>query len=144
MSIIIEICNTNAGFISAVLAVTAIFISIQIGRIPYKKKLSFYHYNDSDETGDITVHVYVSNVGSCPIYIDKLIAEEWYRKEIGACEELQSTILSNRLLNAYETREYQIHLEGYKWTSHDKRKALRIVLKSGRKSFRYRANWAMG
>ena len=141
---IVQLCNDNDGFISAILAVVAIVISIRIGRIPYLKKLSFYHYNDSDDTGEIIVHLYISNIADCPVYIDKLIAKEGYLKEIGRCNEVESTILSDRLLSPHETHEYQIRLHGYKWSTDEKRKALRIILQSGHKYFKYRANWAMG
>ena len=142
---LISLCNENAGFISAILAVTTMFISIKIGRLPYQKKISFYHYLGSDETKEIIATVYVSNIGNCPLYIDKLIAKEGFFKTIGLCEEISNTeLIEKRLLESKKTRVFKIRLEGYKWTSSEKWRTLRFVLITGRKKFSYRTNWTMG
>ena len=41
---IVSLCNDNSGFISAILAVVTIVISIKIGRLPYQKKMFFCQY----------------------------------------------------------------------------------------------------
>ena len=141
----ITLCNDNAGFISAILAVIAMFISIRIGRLPYQKKISFYHYLGSDETKEIIATVYVSNIGNCPLYIDELIAKEGRSKTIGRCKEISNAaLIEEKLLEAKKTRIFKIRLEGYKWTSHEKWRTLRFVLTTGRKSFSYRTDWTMG
>lgn len=142
---LITLCNDNAGFISAILAVITILISVKIGRLPYQKKLSFYHYLGSDETEEIIATVYVSNIGNCPLYIDRLIAEEGFFKTIGQCERISNTtLMDDRLLEPKKTYIFKIRLEGYKWTSQEKWRALRFVLTTGRKKFSYRTTWAMG
>lgn len=142
---LIVLCNDNAGFISAILAVITILISVKIGRLPYQKKLSFYHYLGSDETKEIIATVYVSNIGDCPLYIDELIAKEGFFKTIGQCKQISNTtLIDDRLLEPRKTRLFKIRLEGYKWTSRERRRTLRFVLTTGRKKFSYRANWAMG
>ena len=88
--------------------------------------------------------MYVSNVGNCPLYIDRLIAKEGCFKEIGKCYEAESTILSERRLLPFETKEFKIHLNDYKYTSQRKRGTLWIVLKSGNEKFIHKADWAMG
>ena len=142
---LITLCNDNAGFISAILAVIAMLISIKIGKLPYQKKLSFYHYLDSDETKEIIATVYVSNIGSCPLYIDKLVAKEGFFKTIGQCEQISNTaLIDDRLLEPQKTCMFKIRLEGYKWDSQKKWHMLRFVLTAGRKKFSYKTNWAMG
>lgn len=141
----ILLCNENSGFISAILAVIAIFISIKIGRLPYQKKLSFYHYLDSDDTKEIIAIIIVSNIGSCPVYIDELLAKEGCFKIIGQCDGISSTALvDDRLLKPQQTRTFKIRLNGYRYTSEEKWSTLWFVLRTGKKSFFYRANWAMG
>lgn len=142
---IVVLCNDNAGFISAILAVITILISVKIGRLPYQKKLSFYHYLDSDETKEIIATLYVSNVGSCPVYIDKLIAKDGLFKTIGQCEQIpNTTLIDDRLLEPQNTLIFKIHLKGYRWNSQERRGVLRFVLTSGRKNFIHRANWCIG
>ena len=142
---VVVLCNDNAGFISAILAVIAIVISVKIGRFPYQKKLSFYHYLSSDETEELIATVYVSNVGNCPVYLDELVAKEGYFKTIGRCEDISNTLMiEDRLLEPKKTYIFKIPLKGYKWTSQEKRRPLRFVLTTGRKKFSYRANWGIG
>lgn len=142
---LIALCNDNAGFISAILAVITILISVKIGRLPYQKKLSFYHYLDSDETNEIIATVYVSNEGSCPVYIDKLIAKDGFFKTIGQCEQIpNTTLIDDRLLEPQKTLLFKIRLKGYRWNSQEKRGALRFILTTGRKNITYRTNWCIG
>ena len=141
---LIILCNDNSGFISAILTIVTIVISIRIGKMPYEKKLVLYHYLDNDEADNVVVEIYVSNVGSCPIYVDSLVIKEGRFKVITQCNEFTSLLISDHLINAQETRNYSIKLPRYKIWSSRKRKALRIVLKAGNKTFRYKADWAMG
>ena len=142
---IVALCNENSGFISAILAVVTILISIKIGRLPYQKKMFFYHYLEGDEVGGINVVLMVTNVGSCPVYIDRLYIKEGYFKTIGDFTQISNTaIIDEKLIKPQETIEFQKDLRRYKWRSSRKRKPLRIILKSGRKTFRYKTNWGMG
>ena len=139
--IFVDLCNDNSGFISAILAVFTIIISIMIGRLPYKKKVSFYHYLDCNEKNDIEVFVYITNIGNCPIYADELIAKEGFRKTISSSNDIN--MVDNRIIQPQHQYEYKITLDGYKCESIPS-KPLRIILKAGRKSFKYRADWVMG
>lgn len=80
VSVIIEWCNTNTGFISAILAclslivsIVAIGISIHVSRLPYVKKLlvkpTYYFTVPATDEG---LSVTATNVGSRPIHIEHL------------------------------------------------------------------------
>ena len=78
MNTFIEWCNNNTGFVSAILSLVgvsisliAIIISLWTARLPFKKKLVItagaYMAVHSDEAG---IHITVTNVGNRPVYID--------------------------------------------------------------------------
>ena len=140
VSYIIDLCNENNGFISAILTVMSIVLSIKLARLPYLKKVSFNSYLDKNSHGDIVLVIFIANIGNCPIYVDEIITKEGYRKTI--CSD---TFNSFRvIIKPQEYREHRVVLRGYKPLRTNEYKPLRIVMKAGRKTFKYRIDWAMG
>ncbi len=137
----IELCNNNAGFISAILAAFTIVITIMIGRLPYKKKVSFYYYMVHNKRNGIDVFVYITNIGNCPIYADKLIAKDGFRKVISTSNDIN--MVDNRIIQPQKQYKFKITLDECT-VENLSAKPLRIILKAGRRSFKYRANWEMG
>lgn len=84
MSSLIEWCNTNNGFVSAVLAAgtlllsfIAIVVAIRTARLPFKKKVSLgattdFAVTDEGKTVPYGVSVRVVNIGNRPLYISYL------------------------------------------------------------------------
>lgn len=68
----IEWCNQNQGFLMAIMSscsllvsITAIVISVITARIPYRKTVSLWSYNDWDsETDMYTVNIFITNIGN--------------------------------------------------------------------------------
>jgi len=76
---IIEWCNSNSGFVSAVLSVVgivisviAIVVSIRTARMPYTKKISLSAGNYFTTDGNFGYHVSATNVGNRPVFITKI------------------------------------------------------------------------
>ena len=85
----VQWCNDNAGFISAILtlltillSVIAIIVSIQTARLPYKKKLKLYSnykfavwdtpYGNKSELSPMSITIGAVNLGNRPINLEFL------------------------------------------------------------------------
>ncbi len=144
MSNIVSWCNANSGFVSAVLSlfslitsIMTIFISVSVARLPYKKKLDIWSYNDSD-IPDFRTIVEIVNAGNKGVRIKSI--------EI-ICE---GRLLANQYLEPAErqyiapTDEISIpvsyHLEGDYFG-----KTMNIVVTdTDNKKYRIESNFAMG
>lgn len=90
---IIEWCNYNVGFTNALLSIItisisiiAIFISIRVAYVPYKKKIIIRPEFGIDENGLYYVELTIANAGNKLIGIDRIIIS--YKHEfIGANDE---------------------------------------------------------
>lgn len=138
---VVDLCNENDGFISAILAIIALVISIKLARLPYQQKVSFHSYLDESKSGNLVLVLYVTNIGNCPIYVDELIAKEG-KKTIGRCTKI--TCIDNNILEPQRCYKYRIVLTGYNIEDLDKYETLNVKLISKKKSFKYQTNWAMG
>ena len=80
MQQIIEWCNSNEGFVSAILAlvslllsVVAICISISVAKLPFKKKISLAFYTNmgiGDARGYVGYEVVATNIGNRVVATD--------------------------------------------------------------------------
>ena len=87
-------CNQNQGFISAILTVVALFLSIltmtmtyKLGRMPYKKKLRFIPtlYNKGEE---LYMDIVIINAGNATVCINNLTISNSDMLNIGMAEEM--------------------------------------------------------
>lgn len=67
---IVEWCNTNLGFLTAVLSIltlitsiSAIIVSFIVANLPYKKKLDIWEYADEDNDNFI-IYINITNIGN--------------------------------------------------------------------------------
>lgn len=83
MSVFIEWCNVNEGFISGVLAfftfltsLIAIVISLHSAHLPYYKKINIYPVFEIDEQKNYYTEVFITNVGNKIIGISDITVED--------------------------------------------------------------------
>lgn len=76
MQEVIDWCNSNQGFLSAILSIMTILISVltliltrQIGRMPYRKEISITPFLSKDSEGYV-MDILIVNSGLVPILID--------------------------------------------------------------------------
>ncbi len=76
---VIEWCNNNSGFVSAILSVVgimisviAVVVSIHTARMPYAKKIALSAGNYFTTDGSFGYHVSATNVGNRPVLITKI------------------------------------------------------------------------
>lgn len=89
MQQIIDWCNANEGFVSAILAlvslllsVVAIYISISVAKLPFKKKISLAFYTNmgiGDAKGYVGYEVVATNIGNRVVATD-YVGLGYYKK----------------------------------------------------------------
>ena len=96
---VINICNNNQGFISAILTVMTIFISViaiitsnRIGKIPYKKKInaipSIYK-----ENGSWIIDVMIINHGLMTLVIRDIAVRDAKKSYVGGTHIMEPIVL---------------------------------------------------
>lgn len=121
-------CNQNQGFISAILTVVALFLSIltmtmtyKLGRMPYKKKLRFIPtlYNKGEE---LYMDIVIINAGNATVCINNLTISNSDMLNIGMAEEMGLITLKpcdyiNKTIRLYDDLENiekrRLDLNGY-------------------------------
>lgn len=94
MKCIIEWCNENQGFMTAIMSIcslivsiTAVVISVVVASIPYRKKVAICSFNDCDfdDNGDVKtyrVSIFITNIGNKRIKI-RAVSVYWKGKLLG-------------------------------------------------------------
>ena len=98
MNDIVRICNENQGFISAILTVMTILISViaifsshRVGKIPYKKKLAVIPtYESVDEP---VIDVMLVNYGLMPLVISHIAIYDAKRSWVGGTSVMKPIVL---------------------------------------------------
>jgi len=105
-------CNQNQGFISAILSVLALFISVmtivmtyRLGRLPYKKKLKFVP-NLYKKENDFYLDVQIINAGNMTVCIDHISIANNKHLDVGISENNEMLVLKPC---EYATRIFRIY-----------------------------------
>lgn len=148
---IINFCNQNSGFISAILSIVtivlsicAIVISIKTAMLPYTKKLRIYTGLDFDEDGNYTMEIYLYNLGNSPVYIKSI---EVSQKEIAplCLARLHSEIpMEKHYLIPHMFCSFTLPLENCNAADNHENSYIDISIDTETKVFRKRINWAVG
>lgn len=135
---VISQCNDNAGFISAILAITAIVATIKVTKTPYEEKLHFNEYLFYDNEGIYTITIILTNIGNVPIMFDELSVYNG-NKKVGECYDVY-----NNILKPGEMKEYEFYLSEINANEENKHKKMKIIAKSKNKKFKFKTDWAVG
>lgn len=103
---IVNWCNGNSGFVSAILSVMTIFISVlalisskRVGTIPYKKKLTAIPtYYEKD--GTPVIEIMIVNYGFTALVIDYIFIKDKKRTVVGCTSMMRPIIIKP---SEYET-----------------------------------------
>lgn len=137
---IIDLCNANDGFISAILAVMSIVISVKLARLPYLKKVTFNNYLTTNSDGDIVLVLFIANIGNCPLCINQIIVKEGDKKIIHN-ERMEAF---GYVINTHEHHKHKVVLKGYNFERLNNYQTLNVIVKAGEKTFKYKTEWARG
>lgn len=144
MNCIIEWCNENQGFMTAVMSIcslivsiTAVVISVVLASIPYRKKVAIWSFNDcdfddNDDVKTYKVNVFITKIGNKRIKI-RAVSVYWDGKLLG-----QNIIEKEDRRNLPPTEEIPIIVEfpyeNYDFGIKDKFKIVAVDVE-GRKYF---------
>lgn len=109
---VINWCNTNQGFLSAILTIMTIVISViairnsnRIGKMPYEKKIKvvpcYYH-----ENGEPVIEVMVVNYGLITLVIDHLLIRDKKGEVVGSENTIYPIVLKPT-----ESKKFEIHID---------------------------------
>lgn len=109
MNNFIDMCNENAGVIAFIQTVTTLFISvlavwvsIKMARLPFRKRLDFNTALNYDQNGNYAMELYIANTGNMAIFI-KFITVEYNGGVLAHVSmdesDQQSFLLSQKILH---------------------------------------------
>lgn len=141
-----EWCSTYSDVISVISAILASFTSILaiivaifVARYPYRKGIMINPYFDMDKNGDCILSIIIYNSGRVPIHIDEITVKNSKSKYLARVED---NLILPRFLAPFRQKNVKINLG-----MHDENndiKYVKIVLKSGKKKFRFKTSFAFG
>lgn len=68
---VINLCNENDGFISAILTIVTTVLTIKLSLLPLKNKIKINYFCDEGENEfDYSFKLFIENVGNVPEYIN--------------------------------------------------------------------------
>lgn len=150
MSNFVNMCNENAGVIALIQTVTTLFISviavwvsIRMARLPFRKRLDFNTGLNYDQNGNYTMDLYMANTGNMAIFIKTISVE--YMGEFLAHVSMdesdeQPFLLSQKILHICFPL-YGCNAREEK----DRNQKIKIVVEdSTAKRFVYKIGWAVG
>lgn len=96
---IIDVCNANQGFISAVLTIMTIFISViaiitsyKVGNIPYKKKLKAIPCI-FQENGEWVMEIMLINYGLITLVLEGIVIKDAKKTNVGSTLKMEPIVL---------------------------------------------------
>lgn len=111
---IIEWCNENQGFISAILSVLTIIISViaiyfsnKVGKIPYKKKMKVIpcYY---EENSNPIIEIMLINYGLMTLVISHIVIKDLKKEYVGGTSMLEPIVVKPS-----ECQKFEIIIEDY-------------------------------
>ena len=150
MSLIIDTCNNNSGFISAILTIITIFlslfaiiVSIKAMRLPYKQDLKIYSAID-DTDGKPELHLTLINVGHWPIYLNSVTLNQaimplvlgWLEEEISENDR----ILTPQIVHNYIVPMQNYDLDQYAHEDFE----IKLKIDTTTKTYTRKLNWIRG
>lgn len=150
MGNIINWCNANQGFVSAILSIAticisilALFISIKIGKVPYKKKFkAIATYYELDQKP--IIDVFIINYGLVTLVIDYVSITDERGTPVGSTTDLMPIIIKPA-----ETQTIRIFISDFngliKKNSLDLNKHITIEIREyGAKTYKFEKGFPVG
>lgn len=151
MKCIIDFCNTNSGFISAILSivtilmsVAAIIISILTALLPYKKRLRFYTGLNYDEQGNYSMDLFLFNLGNFPLYIRSITVTHKTHEPKVLATLFEETHNEKCLIPQQTFCSYHFMLNNCNANDSDYSRPIEIVVCTETKTFKETIGWAVG
>lgn len=152
MRAFIDLCNANSGFISFVLSIItllisilAIGVSIRAAVLPYEQALQINTAILEDDDDKPEVHVELVNMGYFPIYLNSIVLYQTIMDPLGLGFWEEELTTEERILAPQVPRHFIVPMQNYDLEKYEHEKFwIHVKIETTNKTYERKIGWARG
>lgn len=148
----IDLCNANSGFISFVLSVItllisilAIGVSIRAAVLPYEQALQINTAILEDDDDKPEVHIELINMGYFPIYLSSIILSQKIMHPLGLGFWEDELTMEEKILTPQVPRHFVVPMQNYDPKKYEHEKFwIHVEIATTNKTYHRKIGWTRG